>query len=195
MKIFEQVKLYILSLTFLFVIIIIITINPLRDQLITPSLTDYITANLIPISMLLLLAWSILIKKQFEFELQGNSSDSLLIKECESEDYENLTFLATYIIPFAGLSFDSTQKVFAYIVLLSVIGIMVIKTEKYYANPTLAILGYKLYRVTLADMVNNYTSVIVITKNDLQVGDNVCYKFLSKSVCFVRKTNNEHRTS
>ena len=92
-------------------------------------------------------------------------------------------------------NFDSIFRLLAYLLLLIVIGIIFIRTDKYYANPTLAIFGYKLFKVTLADRNNNYDSISVLTKSDLKAGQNVAYQFISESVCFVRKINDGHSTN
>ncbi|WP_308413060.1 anti-phage protein KwaA, partial [Vibrio parahaemolyticus] len=78
---------------------------------------------------------------RFEYELKGGSQDSLRVEQSKSESYEHLTFLATYIIPFLGFSFDEPRKLAAYVLLLVVIGFIFVRTDKYYANPTLALLG------------------------------------------------------
>ncbi len=119
--------------------------------------------------------------------LDGGAGDSMFVVECQSENYEHLTFLATYIIPFFGFSFTETGRLLAYGVLLIVIGAIFIKTDRYYANPTLALFGYKLYRITMSDANARYESVIVITKSTLSANQSVNYKLLSNNVYYVRK--------
>ncbi|MFM1648101.1 anti-phage protein KwaA [Aeromonas salmonicida] len=194
MKTGGKIKLYILSLMFLFFIILLMTINTL--PCITSSacerhtFIDYAIANWLPILMCFLVVYCEVIRRQFEFVFSGNTGDSLRITKCESESYEHLTFLATYIIPFTGLNFDSIFRISAYLFLIIIIGVIFIKTEKYYANPTLAVFGYKLYRVTLSDQIKSYESVVVLTKSELKIGQSVAYQFISKNVCFVREINN-----
>lgn len=196
MKVGEKVKLYILSLMFLFCIVLLISINTLPcvdiNNCVEHTYTDYLLANWLPILMLLCILYCEKIRRDFEFSIAGNSGDSLQILECKSESYEHLTFLATYIIPFFGFNFDSIFRLLAYLLLLVVIGIIFIRTDKYYANPTLAIFGYKLYKVNLTDSLNHYDSIIVITKSDLKAGQNVAYQFISGTVCIVRKINDGH---
>lgn len=191
----EKIKLYILSLMFLFVMVIFLSINiepPSSDSDLQYNIfIYYILSNWLPILMLVLIAYCEFLRREFDFELNGSASDSLLVIDCKSENYEHLSFLATYIVPFAGLNFDSPLKLLAYLFLLIVIGIIFVRTDKYYTNPTLSIYGYKLYRATLADHVSHYHSVIVITKHDLKKGQNIAYKFISEDVCFARKINND----
>jgi hypothetical protein len=191
----EKIKLYILSLMFLFVMVIFLSINieqPSSDEELKYNIfIYYILSNWLPILMLFFIIYCEFVRREFDFELHGSASDSLLVIDCKSENYEHLSFLATYIVPFAGLNFDSPLKLLAYLFLLVVIGIIFVRTDKYYTNPTLSIYGYKLYRATLADHVSHYHSVIVITKHDLKKGQNIAYKFISEDVCFARKINND----
>lgn len=87
-----------------------------------------------------------------------------------------------------GFSFDDIQKNIAYLLLVIIIGLIFIKTDKYYANPTLALFGYKLYRVNVS-----YTgcvevkNVIAISTDILAVNDKVFYSFLDDYVFIARK--------
>ena len=193
METLEQVKLYILSLMFLFIIILLMALKmPVCDENLGCcefQLYDYLKSNWLACLMLLSIFICLIIKRDFEFDLEGGASDSLMIKKCQSENYEHLTFLSTYIIPFLGFNFDSPMRLLAYLFLVVLIGVMLVRSDKCYANPTLAVLGYKLYRATLSDGCNDYNSVVIVTKSDLSSGDNVAYKFISKTVCFVRKVN------
>ena len=192
-KNFDEIKLYILSLMFLFIIIFIMSINTLPCINAVPckeyQLADYLMANWLPILMFFAVIICEIIRRNFEFKMKGGGADSLVVGNCQSESYEHLTFLSTYIIPFLGFNFESTFRLLAYLFLLVLIGVILIRTGGYYANPTLAIFGYKLYRVDLSDKNECYKSLIVITKNNLKTGDNVNYSFISDTVCFVRKTD------
>ncbi len=132
----EKIKLYILSLMFLFVMVIFLSINikpPSSDSELKHNIIMYYAlSNWLPILMLALIAYCEFLRREFDFELNGSASDSLLVIDCKSENYEHLSFLATYIVPFAGLNFDSPFKLLAYLFLLIVIGIIFVRTDKYY---------------------------------------------------------------
>ncbi|HAS8622930.1 hypothetical protein ACS86_00545 [Vibrio alginolyticus] len=191
MRVIDQVKLYILSLMFLFFLVMLISLDTAPCKLAAGceplSVIDYIKANWLPCLMVFMIGVCELIRREFEYKLSGNTSDTLRVLESKSESYEHLTFLATYIIPFVGFNFDSIPRLLAYLFLLVIIGLIFIRTGMYYANPTLAIFGYKLYRITLADQNNHYEAVTAIAKDDIKQGVNVYYQFISKTVCFVRK--------
>lgn len=185
MKVSEEVKLYILSLSILFLIVLVMTLN-VPDVSSEIVWSKVLKSNWLPLTMLALMFYSYMIHREFEYALKGGVGDSLRVCECKSENYEHLTFLATYIIPFFGFNFDDPRRLIAYLFLLVVIGVIFVKTDKYYANPTLAVLGYKLYRATLADANNRYESVVIISQCNVSTGQLVNYKLLSRGIFFVK---------
>lgn len=195
MNISDKVKLYILSLALLFLMILLITSDVwFVIDLIKNKPIDWmvqIKKNWLPIVMIFAIGYCYIIWRQFNHQIKGGTGDTLEITECKSENYENLTFLATYIIPFLGFDFSDIGRLVAWTLLVVVIGIIFIRTDKYFANPTLALYGYKIYRVTLIDARHEYKNVIVITQNDLRINQNVHYKYLSESIFFVRTINCE----
>ena len=189
----DKVGLYVLSLVLLFVFIIILTINVpycfgsdcrFVGMEAMPKIAFDNIATLVAVLGIIIGG---LFYHRFEYELKGGSQDSMRIEQSKSESYEHLTFLATYIIPFLGFSFDEPRKLMAYILLLIVIGFIFVRTDKYYANPTLALLGYKLFKADIECRGVRYHNIVLIGKDSVEANDNVNYKFLSDSVCFVRK--------
>ena len=68
------------------------------------------------------------------------------------------------------------------VLLLIIIGAIFVKTNLFYKNPTLALLGYKLYKVD-TEKSNN---LIFISKADLNLGDIVYHIHLHNNVYFVK---------
>lgn len=204
MNTLQKIKLYILSLALLFVIVAIITAKLPKESFelckpehvcnakeIFSNLWNYfillLKANVIPLAMLLLLAICWYFKYEFDHLLQGGGQKVIRIQSIENEDYEHLTFLATYIIPFFGFKFDDSNQFAAIIVLLVIIGAIFVKTNKYYANPTLAVLGYRLYKATLNDQNGVYESIIVLSKEQLKENEIVHWELISDNVFYIKK--------
>lgn len=203
---YQKIKLYFLSLTLLFVIVAIATVSlPSEKQIKAASICietacklpdqylDYLgyleillIVNKLPIAMLICLLISWKFKRDFDHLLKGGGQKPIRIQSIKSEDYEHLTFLATYIIPFFGFTFEDPRRLVAYLVLLIIIGAIFVKTDKFYANPTLALLGFKLYRANLSDRNGVYESVVVISKDNLHEEQIVHFELISKDVFFVK---------
>jgi hypothetical protein len=86
------------------------------------------------------------------------SAEKFNIKEVKSNNVEHLSYLATYILPFAGLKFDSWQSVMATILLFYVLGHIYIKTHMILTNPTLTFFRYSIS--TVVD-INDRTKIII----------------------------------
>ena len=63
--------------------------------------------------------------------------------------YEYLTFLTTYIIPLICIDLTKVRHVIVLGVLLVLIGFIFVRMDLYYGNPTLALMGYRLYRAEI----------------------------------------------
>ena len=109
------------------------------------------------------------------------------IESIENGNFEIMSFIATYIIPLACINFENINDIIIFILILIVLGIINLKLELYIANPTLSLLGYKIYSVKLKNANNNY---MVISKEILTKGDKVEWKQLDKNRCFVRRNLN-----
>ena len=77
------------------------------------------------------------------------------IEEIENISFENLGFLATYIIPLLcfDLDFhlDEGRNAFMLLLVLVAIGAVYIKANLYYTNPSLALMNFRVYRITYKD--------------------------------------------
>lgn len=109
------------------------------------------------------------------------------ISSIESLNYENLTFLATYIIPLVCFDLDfhlSVERNFIMLLLvLILIGWIYVKTNIFYTNPTLAILNFKIYRVT----TDKRTQVVIITSEKLEKGDMIMPSLISDNIFYATK--------
>ena len=127
---------------------------------------------------------------RFDYRISGSKKLPAKIEKIEDLNYEHLTFLTTYIIPLICFNLASTRYILALIFLLIVIGVIYVKTDKFYANPTLAVLGYRLYKVTVTTRTTKKEKIVVITKDRLMESDQIRMLDLDEKVCFGRKIKN-----
>lgn len=72
----------------------------------------------------------------------------------------NFQYFLAYIIPFIAMDVDSTRQLLAYLVLFVFIGVLYIRTELLYVNPTLTLLGYNILKIKTQD-----ENIMLITRN------------------------------
>jgi len=188
----EKFELYILSLWFLFLLIIVVTIDVpfcYGDNCKFIGILPLIQKNIVSIIALLFLAFGTLFYLRFDYRIAGSKSIAAKIVKIEDVNYEHLTFLTTYIIPLICFNLTSTRYLLALGLLLVIIGIIYIKTDKFYANPTLAVLGFRVYKVTLDTRLGLKENLVVISKERLTEGDNINRLSLDEKVYFARKVS------
>ncbi len=194
-EIWEKFELYVLSLWLLFFLIIVVTADVpvcLGEDCSFIGWRSLLVKNVIPLVSLAFLLLGVFYYFRFDYRISGSTKLPAKIEKIEDLNYEHLTFLTTYIIPLICFNLTSTRYVFALTFLLIVIGIIYVKTDKFYANPTLAVLGYRLYKVTVVTRTTRKESIVVITKDRLQESDQIRMLDLDEKVCFGRKIKNDN---
>lgn len=187
-----KVQMYVISLCLLFVLIIPITIRfpdmdsgfqqlALNNQIITVCKN-----NILLIICFVMACAGYLLFKELENRWRGTRNLSVQITEVEGKNFEYLTFLTTYIIPLVCIDLEDTRYIVVLIALLTIIGIIFVRSDFYLGNPTLALMNYRLYRVKYRLSGDEYER-IVITKDRLEVDDYIESIPFDKSTWYVRR--------
>jgi len=186
----RKFELYIISLWLLFFLIIVVTIDiPYcwGENCNFIGFKELFSRNILPAVSLFLILIGALFSFRFDYRLNGSHELASIVIKVEDYNYEHLTFLTTYIIPLICFNLASTRYIIALGVLLFVIGIIYVRTDKFYANPTLAVLGYKLYKINLNTRFGNKDNIILITKERIALNDKIHTLRLDEKVYFARK--------
>jgi hypothetical protein len=185
-----KVQLYILSLWLLFVLLFVNKINiPICfDNCEFIGIKQLLITNVIPIISLVFIVLGFVFYFKFKYIIKGAKSLPEQIQEMENLNWEHLTFLVTYVIPLLSfdLDFDLTKNrngLMFFLVLL-VIGLIYVKTNMFYNNPTLAILGYHIYKVN----TTNKKHIVLISKDVLVEENWIEYKHISDNIYFAIKS-------
>ncbi len=144
--------------------------------------------NVVPIIALLLLGLGALYFQRFNYKISGSKSIPVRASSVEDLNYEHLTFLTTYIIPLICFNLTSERYILALALLLVVIGIIYVRTDKFYANPTLAVLGFRLYSAKITRRTGEEVKVTLITKDHIRDGDSIRFLELDNRVYYARRT-------
>ncbi|WP_222167067.1 anti-phage protein KwaA [Edaphocola aurantiacus] len=187
----RKIGLFFLSLWLLFVLIIIITAKiPIcfSKDCSFVGFSTLLKTNTIPAICLLALIIGCISYSDFAFKMKGTPELSFKIIAIENIDYEHLTFLTTYIIPLVCFQFENIRYVIVFFILLLAIGSIYIRTDIFYANPTLAILQFKIYKVD-GEFRNgeNRQNKIIISRNKLTENDRVKYFKLDERIYYAYK--------
>ena len=194
----RKIGFYFLSLWILFVLIFIITIKVpicMFENFTLVDLKCLFFNNILPVFSIL--ASLIGGHAYFDFirQTKGTKELSFKVIEIENVEYEHLTFLATYIIPLVCFQLENLRYVVVLIILLVVIGCIHIRTDMFYANPTLALLKFRIYKVKGLFRVGEIReNMILITREELQTKDQIKYIKLDKRIYYASKIKTNEQT-
>lgn len=178
-------ELYIISLWLLFVLMIVVKVDiPIcfgADCHYVGTLA-LVRTNVLPLISLVFIGLVALCYYRFKCRIQSNVGLPAVARKVEDLSYEHLTFLTTYIVPLICFNLDNIRYIIALFILLFVIGQIYVKTDKFYANPTLAILGFRLYKLEV-----NGVSKVMITTQRINELDKVVFTTIDEKFVSGRK--------
>lgn len=149
-----------------------------------------LSINVVPAIFLLLAFFGILFFINFRYIVNRNRSLPDKVTRIENLNWEHLTFLVTYVIPFLSFNLNEDRNGLVFFLVLIIIGIIYIKTNMFYTNPTLALLGYHIYKLSTTQKEN----IIIISKDVIQENDRIQYQLLSDNIYMANKSINNGNT-
>jgi hypothetical protein len=184
----HKFELYVVSLWLLFLLIIVITIDIPILKLNTMSPAEILELpkkNIISIISLICLIFGSVFYSRFSYRIKGSANLPFEVKKIENINYEHLTFLTTYTIPLICFNLTSIRYLITLFVLLIVIGCIYVKTDMFYANPSLAILGYHIYKVKYNND-SEEKNIVLITRDKIKKNDYIRYIKLDETIYYGR---------
>lgn len=187
----RKIGLYFLSLWLLFILIFIITVKIpiyIKKDWAFIGLENFLKINTIPFLCLIAIIVGWISFSDFKHKVKGSTELPFKVESIENIDYEHLTFLTTYIVPLVCFNFTSIRYLIVLLILLIIIGNIYIRTDLFYANPTLAILQFRIYKISgnfVKDGIRN--NIILITRDKLQKDDLVIYIKLDNRIYYAKK--------
>lgn len=164
-----KIRFYIMSLLILFVLLFILTVDiPIHfgANIKFIGIIPLIKKNLLSIFFLLMAIIGVVLTCKSRYEWAGVRNPTCTINNIGNENYEYLTFLTTYIIPLICIDLTNIRYIIILCMLLVLIGSIFIKMDLYYGNPTLGLLGYRLYRAEI-EGVTSPDGIILISQDRL----------------------------
>ncbi len=180
-----KIGLYILSLVLLFVSIIIKTFDygsfQFCDSYACVSHFIYINIPTCVCLVFIFIGW--VVYKLYFKELNGDFAHPKTIKTIENISNNHLSFLATYILPFVTFDFKDGRNWIILTFMLVIIGIIYVKTNFFYTNPTLSLFGVFVYFITFEGDDNR---IIAISRRKLKPTDIIKRRLIDENIYFVK---------
>lgn len=186
-----KVRFYIMSLWLLFILIFLLTVDipiSFAHNAKFVGWGELLDRNVLAIISLFSAFVSWILTRDLKYQWQGVANPSYKITEIRNENYEYLTFLTTYIIPLICIDLSNLRYVIVLVVLLFIIGYIFVRMDLYYGNPTLALMGYRLYRAKI-EGVDAPDGVILIAQNRLTSGTSIKWIEVDKFIWVAKEVN------
>lgn len=198
MRTTQRVAFYMLSMAFLFVIVGFLCMDiPFEiggDFIGMPQLWDKCKFGVYIIIISVLIEYVVysFLKKSWN---KNSPELSVKIIHKENLNYNILNFIASYFVPLVSFNYIKLNHWIVLFLLLIIIGIIFCNSNGFYNNPTLALLGFRLYKTQIEtqkiEKKEKKESLIVICNRKLSEGDNIQYVMLSDGVGVVTFINSK----
>ncbi|PLP98555.1 hypothetical protein CYJ10_22025 [Cupriavidus pauculus] len=183
---------YLLSLWLLFVLIFVNKVSvdiclgcPFADR---ARLLAIAKENYLPIACVAMLLVSAAFYFSFLHLIRGAKDGPYKVLELEDKNAEHLVFLATYVVPLVGFGLESVRQIINLSITLTILGAIYIRTNLFYANPTLSLLGFKIFVVKLERHKREFPqSCVLISREEIDINDSINVLQLDRRIFFAKK--------
>ena len=144
---------------------------------------------IIPVICLIALIYATCFAIFLRHRIKGSGLGPITINKVENVNNDILAFVGAYLLPLVSFSLSEDWRHLVVLLLLFVvIGIIYIRADIYYTNPTLLLLGYRVYRIE--GIFNGETiEKIVISYGKLQKNDLIRSIAIDDNTYYVKKYN------
>lgn len=143
---------------------------------------------IIPIVCGVLLMYVLVFLLWLRFFSKGTRIGPICISKISNENSEVMSFVASYFIPLVSFNVgDSWRHVVVLFVLFVLIGVIYIKSDLYYCNPTISVLGFHVYRIEGETTSGQSFRKVVISFQEIKNTDQFKYISIDNNTCFAFK--------
>lgn len=184
----RKIELYILSLWILFFLVFVNTVPVAwRGETHFVGWTSLFTIHIVPTVAFILIILGFIFFRRFNYRvIQGAPLNPKTVVKVENLNFETLSFLVTYIVPLVCFNLDpehgGNRNLVMMVLVLILMGWIYVKTNMFYQNPTLAVLGFNVYRVDTKESQN----IIVIIKGKLKKDDVILARPVDENIYFAK---------
>ncbi len=145
------------------------------------------TEHIVVVLSVFFMALAVIFYLRFNHQIiEGATNLPVQVTKIENCNYETITFLATYIIPLVSFdldfNLDENRNLLMFFCVLFLIGWIYLKTNIFYTNPTLAILGFQVYKINTLKQ----EGIIVIVRGKVKTDNWLYCKHISDNIYYAK---------
>lgn len=183
---------YLLSMTLFFVIVFILGTDMTNETKDTNTFWENILSlctlgNIVPLICVTAFVYIGIFVYRLSQKAKGTRQGPIEIKKLQNVNNDILAFVGTYFLPLVSFSLaEKWQHLVVLVLLFVVIGIIYVRADIYYTNPTLLLFGYRVYRLE-GRLNGNDIERIVISHGELTSKDLLYYIPIDDNTYYVKK--------
>lgn len=181
--------LYILSLWLLFLSLFIMSydknlfLNAFKDWH-SLSIFELKPKNFVFILSFIFMLLGVFIYYYLCFSFMSGWSINCTVNSVSNQSHEHLEFLTTYVMPLVFTDVNSKRTMLNLVIMIIVIGLIYVKTNRFYSNPSLALLGFKIYKGTIHDRGDK--EFVIVCHGELKNDSIIKYIKIDDETCIVK---------
>lgn len=140
------------------------------------------TNSLIIVILSACLLWcvgSIFLYIYFKFLVSFGGNGGYTINEISEDKEAGLNFFLTLVLPLLIGDLNEWQNAVAFAMIFVIIFALLMKTDLFYANPVLTLLGYHVYKLTFNDNAKIDGQCIVVATEKITAKDTIEHKHMA----------------
>ena len=116
------------------------------------------------------------------------------ITDIKNESSEVMSFIASYFFPLVGFNVSSSWRhALVLLILFILIGVIYVKSNIYYCNPTLLAIGFHVYKIKGYNNSGKVFEKTVISFGKITSKDKFKYISIDDKTCFAYKNHDKRR--
>ncbi|GAS72756.1 hypothetical protein NGUA41_00760 [Salmonella enterica] len=185
--------LYILSLWLLFISLFIMSYDKnlfvsmstyFSNKDITTLLSKITPKNIVFASSFIMIIAGVLIFLYLLFSFNSGWSVVCTVSDVKNESHEHLEFLTTYVMPLVFTDVNSKRTMLNLLIMIVAIGMIYVKTNRFYSNPSLALLGFRIFKAKIND--RGTKEFVIICHGEIDDNSNIKYIKLDSGTCLAK---------
>ncbi|MGL7489015.1 hypothetical protein NA194_23740 [Salmonella sp. NW871] len=164
-----------------------VSISTYLDSKDTGTLLSSITPkNIVFISSFAMIVAGVLIFLYLLLSFNSGWSVACTVSDVRNESHEHLEFLTTYVMPLVFTDVNSKRTMLNLLIMIVAIGMIYVKTNRFYSNPSLALLGFRIFKANIND--RGTKEFVIICHGEIDNNSRIKYIKLDNNTCLAKIT-------
>ena len=119
---------------------------------------------------------SVFFYMRYLYRKKDSGNLAVKVENVSDSSYNTLAFIASYFVPLVSFDLNTIRHQIVLVILFIAVGIIYIRYGFYYSNPSLALLGLRVYSATIVFQDGSKQKTTIISRDCLEMNNIITYK-------------------